>query len=58
MNTSKYSVIVSKWKWKSLSHVQLCDQMDYTARGILQAKFEIMCDFRGMKNHTRNIKMQ
>ena len=27
-----------KWKWKSLSHVQLCDPMDYTVHGILQAR--------------------
>ena len=26
------------WKWKSLSCVQLCDPMDYTVHGILQAK--------------------
>ena len=25
-------------KWKSLSRVQLCDPMDYTVHGILQAK--------------------
>ena len=24
--------------WKSLSHVQLCDLMDYTVHGILQAR--------------------
>ena len=24
-------------KWKSLSHIQLCDPMDYTVHGILQA---------------------
>ena len=28
----------SKWKWKSLSCVRLCDPMDYTVRGILQAR--------------------
>ena len=27
-----------KFKWKSLSHVQLCDPMDYTVHGILQAR--------------------
>ena len=28
-----------KWmKWKSLSCVQLCDPMDYTVHGILQAR--------------------
>ena len=27
-----------KWKWKSLSRVQLCDPMDYTVHGILQAR--------------------
>ena len=26
------------WKWKSLSHVWLCDPMDSTAHGILQAR--------------------
>ena len=26
------------WKWKSLSHVWLCDLMDYTVYGILQAR--------------------
>ena len=26
------------WKWKLLSHVQLCDPMDYTVHGILQAR--------------------
>ena len=26
------------WKSKSLSHVLLCDPVDYTARGILQAR--------------------
>ena len=25
-------------KWKSLSHVRLCDPMDYTVHGILQAR--------------------
>ena len=25
-------------KWKSLSNVQFCDRMDYTVRGILQAR--------------------
>ena len=27
-----------KWKWKFLSHVRLCDPMDYTVHGILQAR--------------------
>ena len=27
-----------KWKWKSLSHVQLCGAVDYTVHGILQAR--------------------
>ena len=27
-----------KWKWKLLSHVRLCDPMDYTVHGILQAR--------------------
>ena len=26
------------WKWKSLSHVWLCNPMDYTVHGILQAR--------------------
>ena len=26
------------WKWKSLSCVRLCNSMDYTVRGILQAR--------------------
>ena len=29
---------VTKWKWKSLSCVRLCDTMDYTVHGILQAR--------------------
>ena len=28
----------SEWKWKSLSCVQICDQMDSTVHGILQAR--------------------
>ena len=28
----------SKWKWKSLSRVWLCDPMDYGVHGILQAR--------------------
>ena len=27
-----------KWKWKSLSHVRLCDPVDCTVHGILQAR--------------------
>ena len=27
-----------KQKWKSLSHVRLCDPLDYTVHGILQAR--------------------
>ena len=27
-----------KWKWKLYSHAQLCDPMDYTVHGILQAR--------------------
>ena len=27
-----------KWKWKSLSHVLLCNSMSYTVHGILQAR--------------------
>ena len=35
----KYDVVaLLKWKWKLLSHVRLCDPMDYTVRGILQAR--------------------
>ena len=30
--------LLSEVKWKLLSHVQLCDTMDYTVLGILQAK--------------------
>ena len=30
--------LMQKWKWKSLSHVQLCDRMDCTVHGILQAR--------------------
>ena len=30
--------MIFKWKWKSLSHVQLCESMDYTVHGILQAR--------------------
>ena len=29
--------VIFKWKWKSLSHVWLCDPMDYIVPGILQA---------------------
>ena len=29
---------MSKWKWKSLSRVWLCDPMGYTVHGILQAR--------------------
>ena len=32
------SPIFRMWKWKSLSHVQLCNPMDYTAHGIRQAR--------------------
>ena len=27
-----------QWKWKLLSHVRLCDPMEYTIHGILQAR--------------------
>ena len=30
--------MIFKWKWKSLRHVQLCESMDYTVHGILQAR--------------------
>ena len=29
--------VIFKWKWKSLSHVRLCDRMDCIVPGILQA---------------------
>ena len=29
---------ISEWKWKSLSRVWLCNPMDYTVHGILQAR--------------------
>ena len=29
---------VAKWKWNLLSHVQLCNAMDYTVHGILQVR--------------------
>ena len=34
--TSFYTCL--KWKWKSLSHVLLCNPMSYTVHGILQAR--------------------
>ena len=34
--TSFYTFL--KWKWKSLSHVLLCNPMSYTVHGILQAR--------------------
>ena len=64
MNTSKYSVIISqinRFKVKAKvaqSGPTLCDPIDYTVPGVLQAKSKIVCDFRGTINHTRNIKMQ
>ena len=30
--------IFALWKWRSLSHVWLCDPMDYTVHGILQTR--------------------
>ena len=30
--------VIEKWKQKSLSQVRLCDPMDYTVHGILQAR--------------------
>ena len=30
--------VLGKWKWKSLSCVQLCDPIDYKVNGILQAR--------------------
>ena len=30
--------VIFKWKWKSLSHVRLCDRMDCTVHVILQAR--------------------
>ena len=38
MPPSSLSTICEKWKWKSLSRVQLCDPMDYIVHGILQAR--------------------
>ena len=32
------NVSKDKWKWKSPSPVQLCDPMEYTVHGILQAR--------------------
>ena len=32
------STCLKKWKWKSLSCLTLCDPMDYTVHGILQAR--------------------
>ena len=63
-NTSKYSVIISqinRFKVKAKvaqSGLTLCNPIDYTVPGVLQAKSKIVCDFRGTINHTRNIKMQ
>ena len=34
-----------KWKWKSFSRVQLCNPMDYTVHGILQARILEWVDF-------------
>ena len=31
-------IYLIKWKWKSLSHLQLCDPMDYKVHGILPAR--------------------
>ena len=31
-------IYLIKWKWKSLSRLQLCDPMDYKVHGILQAR--------------------
>ena len=36
-NTARYMDVV-KVKWKLLSHVWLCNPMDYTVHGILQAR--------------------
>ena len=33
-----FSQEIEKWTWKPLSHVRLCDPMDYTVHGILQAR--------------------
>ena len=30
------------WEWKSFSHVQLCDLMDYTVHRILQARIKLV----------------
>ena len=34
----KQSILKESEKWKSLSHIQLCDPIDYTVHGILQAR--------------------
>ena len=35
---SAYFITTENWKWKSLSHVWLCDLVHYTVHGILQAR--------------------
>ena len=37
-NNGSICIVYSICKWKSLSHVQLCDHMDYIIHGILQAR--------------------
>ena len=37
-NKNENTMIPNLWKWKSLSHVWLCDPKDYTVHGILQAR--------------------
>ena len=37
--SSRFSLTLEKkWKWKSLSHVWLCDPLHYTVHGILQTR--------------------
>ena len=41
-------------KRKSLSHVQLCDPMDYTSHGILQARIRVAFPFSRGSSQPRN----
>ena len=45
MPPSSLSTICEKWKWKSLSRVQLCDPMDYIVHGILQTRILVWAAF-------------
>ena len=42
------------WKWKLLSHVQLCDPMDYTVHVILQVEWVAFAFSRG-SSQTRDL---